>query len=66
MDKDECYICKALEESGRYNMHGAWTDLEISKNEEGKHNIFAYGEGVADIPCNYCPNCGRKLEDKNG
>lgn len=58
----ECYICKALEEKGKWDINGSWTSLEIIKENDG-HYCNALGEGKASMPINFCPNCGCQLED---
>lgn len=63
MNKEDCYICKELKEKERYELHGSWTTFAIEKDDGGKYCCFAYGEGIVSIPCNYCPNCGRKIEN---
>lgn len=58
----ECFICKELETKKEYKTIYLYTALCIKKGKNGKYRVFAYGENEASIPCNYCPNCGRKLE----
>lgn len=58
----KCALCKALEEKGEYRIDGNWTVLEIKKDSDGI-GIYAYGEGIASMKANYCPECGRKLGD---
>lgn len=60
---EECYICKAIKKLGRYTYTDCYTTLAVEKGENGRMRIFAWGEGGASISCNYCPNCGRKMEE---
>ena len=56
----KCKICKRLKNNEVYKIEGSWIDLEIKKiHEETK--IQAYGDGIAEMSINYCPECGRKL-----
>lgn len=59
----ECFICKKLKEKGQYKYKiEPYTTIAITKGKNGKYRCFAWGEGEASIPCNYCPNCGNQLE----
>ena len=59
----ECYICKSLEEKGKYHYNKVpYTSICIQKGKNGKYRCFAFGEGEASISCNYCPNCGKQIE----
>lgn len=59
----ECFICKELKEKGQYKYKiEPYTTIAITKGKNGKYRCFAWGEGEASIPCNYCPNCGNQLE----
>ena len=61
---EECYICKALQEKGEYKYNtGFYTTIAVKKGKNGKYRVFAWGEGEASISCNYCPHCGKKLEE---
>jgi hypothetical protein len=60
----DCYICKELIEKGRYKYATSkWVAIAIEKGLNGRYRVFAWGEGEASISCNYCPNCGRQLEE---
>lgn len=63
MENKECFICESLREKGRYEYGKNWTCIAIEKGKNGKLRCFAWGEGEASIPCNFCPNCGRQLEE---
>ena len=63
MSNQDCYICTALEEKGRYTYGKNYTTIAIDKGKNGKYRCFAWGEGEASISCNYCPHCGRQLEE---
>lgn len=56
----ECFICKKLKEKKEYRYRNYYTTICIEKGKNGKYRVFAYGEYEASIPCNYCPNCGKK------
>lgn len=63
MSKEDCYICKELNEKGEYKYYKfPYTTIAIKKGKNGKYRCFAWGEGEASISCNYCPHCGRQLE----
>ncbi|MHB9289673.1 hypothetical protein [Latilactobacillus curvatus] len=52
----ECKYCEGEE----IIIHGFYTDLSIDSKER---LISALGEGQVDLKINYCPVCGRKLDD---
>lgn len=60
---DECYICKELKENGKYRYGKDYTTIAIEKGNNGKYRCFAWGEGEASISCNFCPNCGTRIEN---
>ena len=63
----ECFICEKIKETGKYKYAcSPYTSIEIHKGKNGKYRVFAYGENEASIPCNYCPNCGKKIEGDSG
>lgn len=64
MSKEDCYICKELKEEGKYVYEYGYVEIQISKDDNGKYRCWALGESTASIPCNYCPNCGRLLDEK--
>ena len=41
---------------------GDWVDIYIRK-EDGEYYIEAIADGNAYLKLNYCPKCGRKLEE---
>lgn len=60
----KCYICRELESKGEYKYNVVdYTTIAIRKGKNGRYRCFALGESAASISCNYCPNCGRKLEE---
>ena len=59
----DCYICKALKEKGRYEYSRNYTTLAIEKGSNGRYRCFAWGEGSTSVDCNFCPHCGRQLEE---
>lgn len=63
MNKEKCFICKSIQEKDKYVYStNKNTAIAIKKGINKKYRIFALGEGQSTIPCNYCPNCGKKLE----
>ena len=63
-NEEECYICKELKKDGTYTYSiGGYTTIAITKGKNGRYRCFAWGEGEASISCNFCPNCGRQLEE---
>lgn len=60
---EDCYICKELKENGGFERIGSYTTLAINKDDSGKYRCFAWGEGEASVDCNFCPHCGRQLEE---
>lgn len=58
----KCKICERLKNNEVYKVQGSWVDLEIKKIY-GETKIQAYGDGVAEMNINYCPECGRKLKE---
>ena len=59
----ECFICEKIKKTGKYKYaHSPYTSIVIEKGKNGKYRVFAYGEYEASVPCNYCPNCGKKIE----
>ena len=62
MSKEDCYICKELNEKGQFKYSKDWVTIAIEKGKNGKYRCFAWGEGEASISCNYCPNCGKQIE----
>lgn len=59
---EECYICKELKEKGEYKYNRTYTTIAVKKGKNGRYRVFAWGEGEASISCNFCPNCGKKLD----
>lgn len=58
----KCKICERLKNNEVYTVQGSWVDLEIKKIH-GETKIQAYGDGIAEMNINYCPECGRKLKE---
>ena len=59
---EECFICKEIKETGQFKYSKEFTTIAVTKGNNGKYRCFAWGEGEASIPCNYCPRCGRYLD----
>ena len=56
-------ICELVEEGcSEYLLVGDWVDICIKK-EDSKYYIEALADGNAYLKLNYCPKCGRKLEE---
>lgn len=60
---EECYICNRLKTKNRYYYKNHYTSLVIEKGDNKRYRVFAYGEYGASVSCNFCPNCGRQLEE---
>ena len=62
---DECPVCEGLKGDGYYMKGDGWTCLSIKKNDEkpDEYIIEASGDSEIEIPCKYCPNCGKRLEE---
>lgn len=58
----KCKICERLKSNKVYTVQGSWVDLDIYKIH-GETKIQAYGDGIAEMNINYCPECGRKLKE---
>ena len=58
---DKC-ICDLKEKEEKRITHGDWVDLYI-KLEDKEYWIVAEAEGNAMMKIEYCPKCGRKLEE---
>ena len=43
--------------------HKEMEKRESKKEIHGETKIQAYGDGIAEMNINYCPECGRKLEE---
>ena len=63
INMEECYICKALKEKGGYKYKKDWTSIAVMKGDNGRYRVFAWGDGEASISCNYCPHCGKRIEE---
>lgn len=63
----KCYICRELEQDGifMYRNETDLTAISIKKGFNGRYRCFAIGRDVSSISCNFCPNCGRQLEEVN-
>ena len=57
-------VCERIRE---YNYEiltsGNWTDIEIDRRKGHGYYISSEGEECVEIKINYCPFCGRKLEE---
>jgi len=58
----KCKICERLKNNEVYEIQGNWVNLAIEKIH-GETKIRAYGDGIAEMNINYCPECGRKLKE---
>ena len=56
-------VCELIKEgqSEKFSV-GSWVDIYMRK-EDGKYYIEAIADGNAYLTLNYCPKCGRKLEE---
>ena len=58
-------ICELVKEGFSEKISsGTWVDMYIRK-EYGKYYIKAVADGNAYLKLNYCPKCGRKLEEND-
>lgn len=58
-------ICKKIEKGEKeYVSHGDWNSIAIERDEYGEYYIVAIGDGKAYLKLNYCPKCGRGLNDE--
>ena len=56
-------VCKFIKEGQSKKLSvGSWVDIYMRK-EDGKYYIEAIADGNAYLTLNYCPKCGRKLEE---
>ena len=56
-------ICELIKEGCSEKLSiGDWVDIYIRK-EDGEYYIEAIADGNAYLTLNYCPKCGRKLEE---
>ena len=56
-------VCKLIKEGQSKKLSvGSWVDIYMRK-EDGKYYIEAIADGNAYLTLNYCPKCGRKLEE---
>ena len=56
-------ICELIKEGHSEKLSvGDWNDIYMRK-EDGKYYIEAIADGNAYWTLNYCPKCGRKLEE---
>ncbi len=56
-------VCELVKEDYPEKLSiGNWVDMYISK-EGDEYYIEAVGDGKAYLKLNYCPKCGRKLEE---
>jgi hypothetical protein len=56
-------ICSVREGEERLISQGAYVDLYISR-EYGEYHIVALSDGRASTRIYYCPECGRKLDER--
>jgi hypothetical protein len=57
----EC-LCQLKDNEEKLITEGYWINLYIYK-EYGEYFIKALSDGRADMKIDYCPKCGRKLEE---
>lgn len=55
-------ICNLKVNEENHICDGFWNSLYIERNKDGYY-IVASSEGNVYMKINYCPLCGRKLED---
>lgn len=56
-------VCELIKEGHSEKLStGNWNDIYMRK-EDGKYYIEAVADGKAVMRLNYCPKCGRKLEE---
>ena len=56
-------VCELIKEGQSEKLSvGSWVDIYMRK-EYGKYYIEAIADGNAYLTLNYCPKCGRKLEE---
>ena len=56
-------ICELIKEGCSEKLStGEWNDIYMRK-EYGNYYIEAIADGNAYLTLNYCPKCGRKLEE---
>lgn len=58
--------CKCIDlerGSERELVKGCFNYLYLKRNREDNYYIIAIADGVAEMKINYCPFCGRKLEN---
>lgn len=62
----KCYICDEIKEKGQFITNGYYMQISIEKSVVfyNRYLICARGEGQAEIVCNYCPHCGRRLNKR--
>lgn len=56
-------ICDLKINEENHICNGNWNSLYIERNIDGYY-IVASGEGEAHMKINYCPKCGKKLEEE--
>lgn len=59
---EEKCICNLTEGQEKLISNGSYVDLYAKRDKYG-YWISAISDGRADMKINYCPICGRKLED---
>lgn len=59
---DEKCLCDLNEGEEKLITKGSWVDLYIAKSY-GEYWIKAISDGRADMRIDFCPKCGRKLEE---
>lgn len=59
----KCYICEEIKEKGQYIHNGYYMQISIEKSVmfDNRYLLCARSEGRAELDCNYCPKCGRRL-----